>query len=164
MKNALSFAVGKKYLKYFWYYVLPIQDFLCSPVKGYDQTRLLIFYRIQKWAELNENSKLSNIISMWGFWISTIEIDLRPVGVFWGKWDSQIQRLKIDEFIVHTSLDFSICIYLERLILQPINLNSATADRNPGFPLIGCNFKSLVDIWSYSRFRGIRESGQLLQK
>ena len=34
----------------------------------------------------------------------------------------------------------------ERLNLQPIKLNSATADRIAGFPLIGCNFKSLVDI------------------
>ena len=32
-------------------------------------------------------------------------------------------------------------ILKERLNLQPIKLNSATADRIPGFPLIGCKFK-----------------------
>ena len=40
----------------------------------------------------------------------------------------------------------------ERLNLQPIKLNSATADRIPGFPLIGCKFKSLLVIYIYNRF------------
>ena len=51
---------------------------------------------------------------------------------------------------------FKAYVDFERLNLQPIKLNSARADR---IPIIGCNFKWLSEIWSYNRFRGIRESG-----